>query len=85
MDNTKKPLYIYGSFLLISWGLSFIIHQNTYTRYEIIEGMVFICLATIIYFILVHLNYRSELGKKIVFGILILIFIISCIGFYFSL
>ncbi|MGE6379951.1 hypothetical protein [Peribacillus muralis] len=85
MDNTKKTLYIYGAFLLIMWSLSFIIHHNTYTRYEIIEGMVFICIVTIIYFILVHLNYRSELGKKIVFWILILIFIISCIGFYFSL
>lgn len=82
MDNTKKFLYLYGGFLLISWGLMFIIYNKSYTTYETIQGMGFICIVTTIYFILVHINYKIKSGKKIVIGSLVTVFIISCICFY---
>ncbi|USK44662.1 hypothetical protein [Cytobacillus oceanisediminis] len=80
--DTKKVLYIYGAFLLFSWSLMFVIHHETYTRYETLEGMIFICIVTAIFFPLVHLYHRSNTGKKIVQLSLIALFISSCIGFY---
>jgi len=84
MKNEKKFLYIYGVFLLFSWGLMFIINNVDYTRYEIVQGMIFILIVTTIYFILVHLYYKSKLGKKIVIWSLIILLIIGCIYFYLS-
>lgn len=83
MENGKKFLYIYGAFLLFGWGLIFIINHADYSRYEIVQGMVFISIVTTIYFILVHLYYKSKLGKKIVNWSLITLLIINCICFYF--
>jgi hypothetical protein len=82
MDNTKKALYICGVFLLISCSLIFIIHHESYTRYETVQGMVFICIVTTLYFILVHLYYKSKSGEKIVVWSLVTLLIISCICFY---
>lgn len=85
IDNTKKVLYFYGIFLLISWGLMFIINRHYYSSDQIIEGMVFIGIVLIIYFPLVHLHFRSKSGEKIVIWSMIPLFIIIYIGFYFSL
>lgn len=83
MDNTKKFLYIYGVFLLISWGLMFIIHYESYSHYEIVSGMVFICIVTTVYFILVHFNYKSKFGEKVVIWSLVTILIISFILMFY--
>lgn len=77
MANTKKFLYIYGTFLFLSWGFMFAVHKNDYTGNEITQGMLFITVVTIVYFTLVNLNYKSESGKKIVLWSLLLIAIIS--------
>lgn len=82
MDNTKKVLYYYGVFLLITWNLMFFIYHEDYTSNEIIQGVAFIFIVVIVYFALVYLNYKSNLGKQIVNWSLIVFFIITCICFY---
>lgn len=81
--DIKKVLYLYGIFVLVSWGFMFTIYHEDYTKYETIKGMGFISVVAIIFFILVHLNYKNKLGKKIVNWSLVALFILNCICFYF--
>lgn len=85
MANTKKVLYGYGVFLLISWCLMFVIYNKSYTSHYTVQGIGFICVVTLIFFILVNLYHKSQLGKKIVLWSLVGLFIINCICFIFSL
>ncbi|MCM3179769.1 hypothetical protein [Cytobacillus horneckiae] len=82
MDSTKKVLNFYGIFVVISWGLMFIIHNEMYTTEKTIQGMTFIFIAAAIFFILVHLYHKSKTGQIIVLWSLGLLFILSCIGMY---
>ena len=82
---TKKVMYFYGGFLLISWALMFFINRHYYSSNQIIEGMICIGIVLIIYFPLVHLHFRSKLGEKIVTWSMVPLAIIIFIGFYFSL
>lgn len=82
MGSTKKVLNFYGIFVVISWGLMFIIHNDMYTTEKTIQGMTFICIAAAIFFILVHLFHKSKTGKIIVLWSLVSLFILSCIGMY---
>lgn len=82
MDSPKKFLNFYGIFVVLSWGLMFIIYNKMYSTEETIQGMIFICIAAVIYFILVHLNYKSKSSQKIVLLSLGILFIISCAGMF---
>ncbi|MFS0594241.1 hypothetical protein AB1L05_21940 [Cytobacillus horneckiae] len=82
MDNTKKVLNFYGIFVVISWALMFIIHNEIYTTEKIIQGMTFICIAATIFFILVHLYHKSKTGQIIVLLSLGFLFILSCVGMF---
>lgn len=85
IERRSKIAYcFYGIFLFFCWGLMFFVQKEHYTRNDIIEGMSFIGVVISIYFLLGYLYNKSEFGKRIVMLILLLLFIIACIGFYFS-
>lgn len=81
--NTKKFLHTYGFILFFSSVLMFIIQHQYYTLYEVVEGMIFFSVVTLIYFTLVHLFCKNEQGRKIVSWSLLSLFVITMTALFF--
>lgn len=78
----QKGFYIYGIVLFLYWGLMFFLDKDYFSGKYMIEGMSFIGVAVIIYFLLVYLFHKSDVGRKIVMWSLGAVFIVAVTGFF---
>ncbi|MEC1155538.1 hypothetical protein [Cytobacillus horneckiae] len=69
MDSPKKFLNFYGIFVVLSWGLMFIIYNKMYSTEETIQGMTFICIAAAIFLFLSIYITKVKLDKLLFFGV----------------
>ncbi|BAC13295.1 hypothetical protein ACFQ4N_10085 [Oceanobacillus iheyensis] len=81
----QKGFYIYGVVLFLYWGLMFFLEKDYFSSKYMIEGMSFIGAAVIIYFLLVYLFNKSDVGKKVVMWSLSALFLVAVIGFFVTI
>ncbi|MBT2598924.1 MULTISPECIES: hypothetical protein [unclassified Oceanobacillus] len=81
----QKGFNIFGIVLFVYWGLMFFLDKDYFSSKYMIEGMSFISIAVIIYFLLVYLFHKSDVGRKIVMWSLGAVFLVAVIGFSVTL
>ncbi len=76
--STHKFLNLIGLVSIVSVIIYFIAYAYEYSKDEVISGLLFYFVATVIYFLFVYFYHKSKSGQKIVLyglGIVTLIII----------
>lgn len=61
----RNFLYIIGGVAIVSWLLYFAAYFSEYKMDYIVEGLIFIAAATILYFVLVASFFKGSGGRKV--------------------
>lgn len=64
--STHNFLNLIGLLSIVSVIIYFMAYAHEYSKDEVISGLIFYGVATVIYFLFVYLYHKSKLGQKIV-------------------